>query len=80
MIERYSQERVIDGQELYFLSEKEWYEVFNSGHFRDKLLSKRLIDKIKHVEIPLSIRYQKLVITLGFFGVNKEVFLLALEI
>ena len=67
-------QEVIDGQELYFLSEREWSEVFESGKFREKFLSKRLIAKIKDIELPLSIKNNDLHITLGFFGANSEVF------
>ncbi len=74
MIEGSVKKELVDGQELYFLSAEAWQEVFDSGQFQNKDLPKRLIDKIKKVELPLSTKHRELVITLGFFGANREVF------
>lgn len=68
---------LIDGQQLYFLSDESWVKLFETRLFHDKPVSESLIKKLS-IDLSLSRKYPELTVALGYVGVKNFLFPYAL--
>lgn len=65
--------RKFNGQDLYFPTKKQWEEIFDSKSFNCKTISNRLLTKLQNNDVPLSLKYNSINISLGFFGAYRHI-------
>lgn len=65
---------IIDGQQIYFLTEQEWLDLLISGKFMELAIPQRLLKKIKDIDLPIINKHKDLDLGLGIMGMNNNVF------
>lgn len=64
--------KLVDGQELFFPSDKQWQILISGESLGDFLLPKRLISRLGNIELPLIKENDELELGLGYFGVRNN--------